>query len=158
MIQGSSQPLSSTPCVEDCRHFTWCSLYITTSKKSSTVLQLTFPFQTSISLLWKNIISLTVSHSVTMLKTVSFRLDHTKGFLRKPNSFCIKMICFLRFRLLLFCFLSLCSNILQVNTLFFKFTQFEEFKASRWKYLHKITEKCSNTVNEFQELLKVTWY
>lgn len=62
------------------------------------------------------------------------------------------------FRLLLFCFLCLCSNFLLVNTLFFKLNQYEEFKTGRWKYLHKITEKSSNTVNEFQELLKVTWY
>lgn len=41
------------------------------------------------------------------------------------------------------------------STLFFKWTQYEEFKRGRWKYLHKITKKCSNTVNEFQELLKV---
>lgn len=48
----------------------------------SAVLQLIFPFQTSIFLLWKSITSLSVSHSVIMLKTVLFTLNHAKGFLK----------------------------------------------------------------------------
>lgn len=112
-----------------------------TQQQKRAVWQPSFPFQTSVFLLWRNIASLRVSHSVIIFRSLFVRLYHICRLPEKTQLLLSIKLLGHEAEALLFHSLYLHSNLLLVNSFIFQICQYKEFKPARWKYLHEITEK-----------------